>query len=205
MRGRGGGCFAAAVVVLLLGVALAWVFRDSLLQLVHRPIEYTEVSPEAASAAEAKLERLRDEGDTVRLSEVELASLLRYRVAEQYPDLLQNPSAAMSGDTLRIGGRIPTERLPELGELEPVRAFLPDTTRIDIAGRLLTHEPGRAAIEIEEVAIAGIPIPQRYYASVLDRLGRRDEPGLAENALAFPLPSGVSAAWVEQGLLVLVP
>jgi hypothetical protein len=204
MRGRGAGCFAAAVVVLLVVGVLAWAFRDQLLRLA-RPVEYTEVSPEAAAAAEAKLERLRSDGDTVGLSEVELASLLRYRIAEQYPELLQNPSAAMAGDTLRIGGRIPTERLPELRELEPVRAFLPDTTRIDIGGRLSSREPGRAVIEIDEVAIAGIPIPQRYYASVLQRLGRRDEPGLPENALAFPLPAGVGSARVEQGILVLTP
>jgi hypothetical protein len=203
-RNRGAGCIGALLVVVLLGV-LVWMFRDSIPGLGGRGVEYTEVSPEAAASAEEKLERLRTRGDTVNLSAVELASLLRYRLAEQYPDLLRNPSIEMVGETLHLGGSIPTERLPNLQQFERVRPFLPDTTRIDMEGRILTREPGRAAVEIEEVAIAGIPIPQRYYPEVLGRLGRRDEPGLPPNAIEFPLPGGVGSAWVESGRLVLAP
>jgi hypothetical protein len=205
MSGRRTGWLVGGLLLLLVLGTGAWVFRDALLGGWTRNVVYTEVSEEAAAAAEAKLERLRTHGDTIRLSDVELASLLRFRVAAQYPDLLQNPSAAMSGDTLRVGARFPTERLPDLQELERVRPFFPDTTRIDVAGRLRERGPGRAALEIDEVAVAGIPIPQRYYPSVLERLGRRDEPGLPANAMAFGLPQGVGSAWVEDGFLVLTP
>jgi hypothetical protein len=206
MRGNRGAAFVGVllVVVVVLG-ALAWMFRDRIPGFGGRSVEYTEVSPEAAASAEAKIERLRTHGDTVRLTAVELASLLRYRVADQYPHLLSNPSIAMAGDTLRLGGSVPTETLPNLQQFERIRPFLPDTTRIDMEGRLLTREPGRAAIELEEVAVAGIPVPQRYYADVLDRLGRRDEAGLPANAIEFPLPSGVGSAWVDRGQLVLAP
>jgi hypothetical protein len=195
---------AVLLGIVVLGL-VAWAFRDDLLQRWNPAVEYTEVSPEAAASAEEKLERLRTRGDTVRLSEVELASYLRFRLAEQYSDLLRNPAAGMAGDTIRLGGSLPTERLPNLQELERVRAFLPDTTRVDIAGRLTTQQPGRGVIEIGEVAVAGVPVPPRYYPSVLERIGRRDEPGLAENALAFPLPQGVGTARVEGGYLILTP
>jgi len=204
-RNRRAGWLGAAVLLLVVVSLTAWAFRDDLMRRWNPAVEYTEVSLEAARSAEAKLERLRVHGDTVRLSEVELASYLRFNVAERFPDLVQNPSAAIVGDTLRLGGRVSTDRLPTLQELERVRPFLPDTTRIDLEGRLLPRQPGQAAIEIDEVAVAGIPIPPRYYASVLERLGRRDEPGLPPNALVVALPDGVGSVWIENGHLVLAP
>jgi hypothetical protein len=202
---RSAGCAGALLLTLIAVGLIAWVFRDQLASRWLRTVEYTEVSPEAAASAEQKLERLRVHGETVRLSEVELSSYLRYNVAERYPDLLQNPSAALTDSTIRVGGRVPTERLPDLRELERVRDFLPDTTRVDVEGRLLPRGDGRAAIDIGEVAVAGVPIPQRYYASVLERLGRRPEPDLPANAIAFPLPEGVGSARVEGGFLILTP
>jgi hypothetical protein len=202
---RNAGCLGVVLLLLVVVGLLAWVFRDDLLRRWSGSVEYTEVSPAAAESGEAKLERLRTRGDTIRLTETELASLLQYRLLGQFPEMLQNPSAAMSGDTLRVGGRVPTEMLPDLQELERVRAFLPDTTRIDLTGRFLPREPGNAAVEFEEVAVAGVPIPRRYYPSVLERLGRRDEPGLPPNAMVLPLPRGVGSVWVENGELVMTP
>jgi hypothetical protein len=161
-------------------------------------------SPEAAESAELKLDRLRADGDTARLTEVELTSLIRYRSGRS-PELLRDPTIELRGDTLRVGAHVPSERLPHLRELERVRAFLPDTTRLDLEGRLLPLGDGRAAVEVERVHFAGVPIPDRYYPDVLERFGRRDEPGLAPNAIAVPLPVGVGSAQVRDGLLILTP
>lgn len=201
---RVGGCLVVAALLAAVAAA-AWVFRDELLRRFGGAPVYTEVSPEAAASAEAKLERLRTHGDTARLSEIELASLLRYRTPGGFAELLQDPSVDLAGDTLRIGARLPTELLPRLRELDRVRAFLPDTTRIDLAGRLAPLERGRAAVQVEEVAVAGVPIPSRFYPDVLERLGRRDEPGLPANALAVSLPPGVGSAYVAGSELVLTP
>jgi len=202
---RSAGCLGAALmIVVALGLA-AWLFRDDLVNRWVTRVEYTEVSPEAAESADTKLRRLRENGESIRLTEVELASYMRFRLADQYPALVSNPSAAMTDSTVRVGGTIPTERLPDLRELERVRDFLPDTTRLDIEGRLIERMDGRAAIDIREVAVAGVPIPQRYYADILERLGRRDEPGLPPNAISFPLPEGVGSARVERRELVLTP
>lgn len=202
---RTAGCLVVALLLVIALVVLGWSFRGQLLQRLTPTVEYTEVSPDAAASAEAKLASLRAGGEPVRLSEAELGSYLRYSIAEQYPHLMRNPSAAIAGDTLRVGGSVPTALLPELQELERIRDFLPDTTRLDLGGRLLDRGGGRAALEIEEVAVAGIPIPQRYYPGILERIGRRDEPGLPPNAIAFPLPDGVGSAHVEGGYLVLTP
>jgi hypothetical protein len=204
-RGRLPGCLAVLVLVAVVGGVLAWAFYGDLVWRDGSAFEAVSVSPEAAAQAEEKLNRLRSAGDTARLNEVELTSLLRYRAEASYPDLLNEPSVGMTGDTMRVAARVPSERLPPLPELERIRLFLPDTARIELQGRLLPADGRRAAIEVDRVSFAGIPIPPRFYPDVLGRLGRRDEDGLPQNAIAFPLPEGVGSARVEDGFLILTP
>jgi hypothetical protein len=203
-RGRAAGCLGGFLILLLVAAGALWFFGPDLLRRGGAPVA-VEVSPEAAEQAEAKLARLRAEGDTAYLNEVELASLVRYRAGGLNSELLQDPTIAMRGDTLHVGARVPSDRLPNLRELERIRAFLPDTTRLEMEGRLQPLVAGRSAIEVEQVYFAGIPIPERFYPDVLERLGRRDEPGLAPYAIAVPLPDGVGSARVEGGLLILTP
>jgi hypothetical protein len=204
-RGGLAGCLAVFLLVAVIGGILLWAFNGDLVRRDTFPREAVSVSPEAAAQAEEKLQRLRTQGDTARLSEVEITSLLRYRLDGSYPDLVNEPSVGMDGDTLRIAARVPSERLPPLAELERIRLFLPDTSRIELQGRLLPLDGRRAAIEVQRVSFAGIPIPPRFYPDVLERLGRRDEDGLPQNAIAVPLPQGVGSARVEDSSLILTP
>ncbi len=202
------GAVGLVVLLLLLVVvgALAWIFRDDLGRLVGWGGQTAvEVSPEAAAQAEAKLERLRTQGDTVQLSTIEIASLARYRYAGWIPDVLQDPTLSMAGDTLVLGGKIPTEQLPQVPELERVRMFLPDSAQVEISGHLRTMVPGQAAFEIHEVSVARVPLPSRFYPDLLRRIGRRDEAGLPPNAMPLGLPEGVGSARVEDGFLILTP
>lgn len=204
-RRRGGGLLAVLVLVAVLAGG-AWLFRDRLGGLLGRgePVA-TIVSPEAAAQAEAKLARLTGEGDTVRLNDVEFTSLMRYRMRDRIPGDLESPAVAFSGDTVRLMARVPSDRLPQVPELGAARAFLPDTADVDVVGHVETLESGRAAFEVRRITFAGIPIPQRFYPQALERMGRREEPGLGPSAFPFPLPDGVGTARVEGGMLVLTP
>ncbi|CAN5824470.1 hypothetical protein BH23GEM3_BH23GEM3_09510 [soil metagenome] len=205
-RNRGAGCVVGVLLVLVVVGVFAWLFRGDLMQRwAGGDPATTAVSLEAAASAEAKLERLRTQGEVVRLSAVELTSLARYRLGNGFPDLLQDPVVELGGDTLHVAARVPSERLPNLRELDRVRAFLPDTARIDLTGRFLPRDEGRTAIQLHHVAVAGVPIPARFYPDILERLGRRDEPGLPADAIALTLPEGVGSARVEDGFLVLTP
>lgn len=195
---------AVFVVVLLAAIAAgAWLLRDRIPGFGDPP-EITEVSPAAAEQAEAKLRALREDGEAVRLSEVELNSLVRYRLGPQIPGDIYDPSVRLSGDTIQVGGRIPADLLPAMPELDRVRAFLPDTAEIQIAGRL-DGGAGEAYFDVREVEFAGIPVPPRFYPQALRRLGRADRPGLPETAYPFRLPDGVGDARVEGGVLILEP
>ena len=100
--------------------------------------------------------------------------------------------------------RVPVDRLPSISEIGDAAAFLPDTAEVALTGRLLPLDEGRVALSIQEVKAARIPLPQRLVPRALQRLGRRDEPGLPRNALALPLPKGASSAYLDSDSLVLI-
>ena len=198
------GKLLALIAIVALGAG-AWMFRDRIPGLSGGEPRYTAVSPEAAASAETKLERLRAEGDTVRLSDVEFTSYLRYRFRDELTGRLDSATVDFAGDTVTLTGRLPTDRLPSTREVEAVRYLIPDTADVRVEGSLRTLEPGRAALKVRRASFARVSIPETIYPDALNRVGRRDEPGLAPDEYAFRLPPGVGAAEVQAGELVLAP
>lgn len=196
-----GGLLVAVLVLATTG----WWLRDHLGALLGGEPEPVAVSPEAAEQAEGKLQRLRDDGEEVSLSEVELSSLLRYRAPAGMAELVRDPAIRLAGDTLVLSGAVPTDRLPSHPDLDQVRAFLPDTSSVEVSGRLRPLDDGRAALEIDELELAGFPVPRRFYADVLRRIGRRDQAGLGPTAIGISLPAGAASARIEGGRLILTP
>jgi hypothetical protein len=200
-RSRGPRWIGLLLVALLGLVALGWCVSDRM----DRDRVPVEVSPEAAERAERKLERLRENGEEVRLSGVELSSLFRFRGPVWAVNGVEEPGVEMNGETVVLSGTVSTDRLPSHPELDRIRGLLPESSRIEITGQMRPYETGRVALNIDQVQFAGIPIPQRYYPDVLQRIGRQEEPGLEPTALALRLPEGASTARVESGHLVLTP
>lgn len=152
-----------------------------------------DVSQEAAASAEAKLERVA-QGEEVSLTATELTSLFTYR-----PDVwtirpIHSPVVEMSGDTVRVKGGFPTSEIPAQIELGPLRALLPDTTSVDVAGTVGSRAANSIVLEIGTVEVEGMPIPERFYSQLLQ-----------SDAFTLPLPDGISAARVEGGELILTP
>jgi hypothetical protein len=189
------------ILLLLVLLAFGWWLSDR----VDRGRVPVEVSVEAAESAERKIERLRTHGEEAQLSGVELSSLFRYRSNAWAVSGVEDPDVEMHGDTLELSGMVATDRLPSHPELDRVRGLLPERSRIEITGHVRPFREGRAALRIEQVQFAGIPIPSRYYPEVLERIGREPEPDLEPTAFALRLPEGVSAARVEGGRLILSP
>jgi hypothetical protein len=193
------GAVVALVVVAAL-LALGYLFRDRLLGGEREP---TQASPEVAAATEAKLEALRAGGDSVRLSGVEITSLLRYRAPAAALEMVHDPTVEIAGDTVRLTGRVPTDRLPSNADLEKIRLLLPDTAKLVVRGTLQPRASGEAALQLQAVEFAGVPIPPRYYPVILERLGRQEEAGLDPAAVGVHLPPGVAGARLSGGYLVL--
>jgi hypothetical protein len=204
MARRSGGCLSSLVVLVLLGWA-AWHFRDRIMGFIHKDEAPLEVSQAAADEAMSKLDRMRQSGDTVSLSDVEFTSLLRYKLASHISGDVYAPSVKFNGDTVRLRGKFPTDRLPDAPEIRRVREFLPDTADVDVRGKMRSYGEGKAALAVDAVAFARMPIPRNMYASALKQMGRGDEPGLMPNEYPVHLPPGVASARVEGGRLILTP
>ncbi|MGH7467740.1 MAG: hypothetical protein ACRENP_07090 [Longimicrobiales bacterium] len=163
------------------------------------------VSAEIARQADRKLQDLKNQqAELVALRANELQSLLQFRFLQLLPAFVYAPQIELQDGQIELRARIPVERLPTLNELGEAAAFLPDTTDVDLVGTLLPLDSGRVAFAIQQVRAARIPLPQRLVPGALQRLGRKDEPGLPRDALALPLPPGASAAYVHGDSLVLL-
>lgn len=192
---------AGALLIALFGAG--WLFRDSLSELLGIRREPVEVSAEAATLAEEKITMLREEGEPAKLSDIEASSLLRYRSPPWLLQRVRDPSVVFGTDTVRLSGTVATADLPSHPDLDRVRMILPDSSLVEVTGRVRPLASGRLALEVSGVEFAGIPVPDRYFPAVLERLGRRDEEGLGPTAVAIPLPSGIGSVRVERGSLVL--
>ena len=199
-RGRTLAVLGAVVVL----AASAWFLRGSIPGPWNAPRPPTEISEAAAEVADAKLARLREEGDTVRMSGVEFSSYVRYRMAERFAFDAESPVIAFEGEAVRLDGRVPRTSIPVERIPRAARSFVPDTAEVAVRGSLRTVAPGRAALRIESASFARIPVGREVYVPLLDG-ATADEPGVGEDELAFQLPRGVSSAEVQGGELVLYP
>lgn len=195
----------AMLLVLLVMAGGLWAFRGLIPGPWQRDPVITEVSEAGAIAAEAKLDRLRADGDTVRLSGIEFTSYLRYRMAPRFAMDVEVPTIAFDGDRVNVAGRLPKDRIPasQLQQLGRAADFIPDTATVEVGGGLRMLAPGRAALKVGSVAFERLPIPRDRYLDLLDRVGGMNEPGLERDEVAFQLPAGVGYARVEGGELVL--
>jgi hypothetical protein len=201
------GCMRrfAVLVILLALIGAGWLFRDHIPWPVRGEREVLATSREAADTAYTRLAALADgSASRVALSAIQLQSLLEFRHPGVLPAALGNPQLEITGDRLRLRARVPIDKLPNVEGLGEVAAFLPDTTELTVTGRLLPLADGRVAFAVDDVSAQRFPLPRRLVPGVLERLGRRDEPGLPPDAMAVPLPPGIANAYVRRDSLVLL-
>lgn len=212
MIGSARGCLRIFVVIGGLAIlGFLWFTQGNELrslwnELTGRPTE-EHVMPSQALAdhAQTKLAELRDgRAGTVAFSEVELQSLLMYEYQGLLPAFVDSPRIELDASRLVVKGRMPIDRLPDVEGMRQAAALLPDTTDLALTAQLVPLGDGRVALAVDEITVSRIPLPQRLYAPALSRLGRRAEPGLPADAVAVPLPPGVTNAYVRADSLVLV-
>ncbi|HEX6309727.1 MAG TPA: hypothetical protein VFZ69_16240 [Longimicrobiales bacterium] len=197
------------LVVLIILAGGVWLFRDRI-RTAWDEMRGREVVPEVASEelavqAETKLHALRDgSAPSASLSAVELESLLVYRYQGVLPAFIDSPRVEIDGDRLRLRVRVPVDKLPSVDGFAEAAAFLPDTTDLAVTGKLLPLDSGRVAFGVDEVSAARFPLPDRLIPGALTRLGRREQPGLPNDAIALPLPQGAGGAYIRRDSLVLL-
>lgn len=179
-----------------------WVAASTPAQAAGEP-----PSREIADEALERFNAFRTEGradSTLRLSAVELTSIVRYSLLEFMPEGVREPTVEFEGDRIVLSALVALDAFPEMPGMQEVESLLPDTVRIRMRSSLLRLDGEHAALVFDSVEASGIPLPDRVIPAILESLGRTDRPGLPRSALAVPLPSGIGTAYAADGALVFV-
>lgn len=165
------------------------------------------VSPEIAEATMDRFEALRRgeiEG-RLSLSAGEIESVLRYSVPGLILAGIVEPRIEMADGVITLRARVAVETFPEMPDLDAVLGFLPDTLAVSFEGALAPLDDERwDALVIHDIRAGIIPLPDRMIPEILQAMGREYVAGLADDALAIPLPDGIESAYIVQDSLVLV-
>ena len=138
------------------------------------------------------------------LSGAEITSLLRYSRRDVLPNGVHTPTVRFEAGRAYTSGQVALADFPKLPDLGPVAGMLPDTVSLELRGSVMGFGDREAALMVQGIEVAGIPLPGRLIPEVLTALGRSDREGLPEEAVAVLLPTGIAAAHVEGDMLILV-
>ncbi len=203
------GCVGRLLLVALLviGLGIAWYNRDVVSDLwASIRGTTTRVSPEIAARADDKLSSLGapDGPAHVALTESELQSLVEYRWTGFLPPDVVEPRVGLADGRVSLEASVATARFGRIAELREIVAFLPDTAALRVVGMFVPLNDDHVALEVHEMGAASLPVPRRLIPTVLSRFRGSTEPGLAPNAVAVPLPPGISNVYVSGDSLVFV-
>jgi hypothetical protein len=204
-----------SLVLLVLAVALAWVFRDRWLSRAFRSEDaaieragdpWEPLTPQGAASARAALDRLGRRGSPtyVTLRAGELASFVLQALRSQLPPSIDSLQAAAIGDRLCVRG---TVKLSEIGAekvLGGLAALLGERERIQFCGSFRLVRPGLAEFQVKELKLREFPVPTAAIPRLLRQIERGSRPeGLSPDGLPLVVPQFISAVQVSDRQVTL--
>lgn len=165
-----------------------------------------EPTPEIADRAETRLQELLDAdgGAEVRLGENEVASLVRYRIADRLPVGVSDPAVALGDTTARATALLDVPRLLE-GRVPPMlTGMLGDSARVTVELLPSVPAPGTVRLSLVEVRAGALQVPPMMIPWLLEGLNLPAAPG-GSGAVEFAVPvEDLTQVKVEDRHLVLV-
>ena len=201
------GCFKgmvrlAGLALLVLGLAVAWWFREPLLRAGSRwfgpkrtslpPVADTAVgapTPGAVASSGTKLADLgRSSGpDSVVLSANEMASLIGGGIDWKVRKTFDSLRVELLDGSFAVHARLDTRSIPP-ETLGPFAAMLGEREPLRLAGPLTVHSPGHGRWSLQELSLRGFPFPGPMVQQIARRMAGADSTG----TIAVPLPKDVA-------------
>ena len=198
---------ALGCLVIIVGVAGAWLYRDRVLEIGGRllrgqaapPAEYGRPGSRALSTAKARADSVaRGRADSVVLSANETASLIGAGLAPVVRSQLDSLQVTLRDARIELGASLATGRLPR-NVVGPLGIALRDREPVRASGPLAVIKPGVGEWTIDRLDVRGVPLPADAVPALLERLFA--EPG--RRSVELTLPPGVGEVRVSPAGLVL--
>lgn len=186
------GCLALLVLLLVVvGAALGWLYRGRLQRAFKSGPEpkvaaiAVHPDPVQLAAARKQLDALRRGKDSVVLSPTQAASWVGTLFGTVGGAMIDSLSVALGSGALEIRGAAVTSRLPS-GVVGPLGVMLRDREPLRILGRVSNAGSGRGLLEILEMDVRGIPVPDDVMHKLAKALFG------TSGAVEFELPAGAT-------------
>ncbi|UCC73078.1 MAG: hypothetical protein JSV86_00505 [Gemmatimonadota bacterium] len=193
--------------LLVAGLAVGWFARDEIAGYVSKIVDRGDTAVEAAVApGPAVARRVEDkivalgqgEIDEATLDAEELNAWIEHGLEGYFPSYISDVVAAIEEERLVLAGRVALKEVPGIEELGSWVAFLGDTARVSIRGRLDGLWPGAGVYFVDEMQVGALRLPDAMRDQLLAQLKRGSTGDLPTNALAFELPAFVTDAGVRE-------
>jgi hypothetical protein len=165
-----------------------------------------DVTKELADSVVDQVQAFREDGEgQLSLGSREVTSVIRYALPGLIPSGIKDPSVTLREGRMFLSARVIRREFPNLPDLGPILGMLPDTLNVEMEASLMPFGEAEAALLVQGLEASRIPIPRRLIPEILKAMGRQERPGLPPEAVAIPLPAGLSAAYIVTDSLVLSP
>jgi len=192
------GCLLApfrvlGCLVVIAGVALAWLYRDRIFtaamhaagRRAERPVATWRPGTRALENAKARTDSVRrGSADSVVLSASETASLIGSGLDPAVRRQLDSLQVRLLDGQIEVGARVATANLPR-SALGPLALALHDHERVRATGPVTVVGPGRGEWRIERLNLAGVPLPVDAVRPLLERT-------FGQQTLPIAIPPGVT-------------
>lgn len=194
-------------LTIIAAVALgAWHYRGEISAALGR-VEIAapagEPSEDLARAAEEKLLSLAESDRTeVSLSEVELQSLLSYRVTPHLPSGIEDPLVRLEDSAVVLSALLRPDQLERYAPPDLLRQFIADTARAAAVLVPGIRRPGTGQVTVSGLQAGALIVPSMMIPFILQNI---QIPGVDASGsdILVPLPLRVSAIEVAGGAVVV--
>ncbi len=191
--------------LLVAGAAVGWFAREDIAEFVSGIIERGETVEASASPSRALARRAEDKIVALGQGELEEAALdadelnawIEHGLKGFFPAYISDVAAAVEDEKLVLAGRVALKQVPGIERLGSWVAFLGDTARVSVRGRLDGLRPGAGVYFVDDVQVGALPLPDAMRDELLTQLKRGSSGDLPTNALAFELPAFVTDVGVR--------
>jgi hypothetical protein len=184
---------ALGCLVVVAAIALAWLYRDRVFSAamhlaghrVEAPAAAGRPGPRALENAKARTDSVRrGSADSVVLSAAETASLIGQGLDPSVRRQLDSLQVRLLDGQIEVGARVATANLPR-SALGPLAMALKAHERVRATGPVTVVGSGRGEWRIEQLNLAGVPLPVDAIRPLLEKT-------FGQQTLPIAIPPGVT-------------